>query len=148
MDTIMFIKALNDFSIVTAFKKENKIYINEAYIFSDVSLCINEVYNIISKCDIDYPICRIVYDASIYIEEGFNIRDTTNKNVILYTPKRKFEIRAINTTNCMGNFVFRKSHTEAYGSFIAKLESFNLEDEYNITIDILADVNKYFMSIS
>lgn len=144
METVLFIKPLQEYSIVIAFMKSDKIYIHDAYVLSDILSCLDEVKRLIDAKDANYPIVRVVFDASIYTQEAFTLRKTIDCDVILHHPQKKFEIRAVNNLNRIKEFVYRKTRTETYKRFMNIFEAYSTNDKYNITIDVLSDVSKYY----
>ncbi|WP_221232990.1 hypothetical protein [Dysgonomonas hofstadii] len=92
----------------------------------------------------NYPVVSVRFDASIYIQEAFTLRSDLNVDVFLYLEKKKFEHRLATQENSIKSFVFRKTKTEEYVQFMTMFESFNKMDKYNIVVDVLCDIGKYY----
>lgn len=145
METVLFIKPIKEFAIVIAFEKDSKVYIHDASIFSDIESCICYAKNILQNQYPNYPLVKVVFDASIYAQEAFSLRELNICNVILHSPKKKPEHRIMNNANSIKSFVFRKTQTDNYSRFMNIYESFNPSD-YNIALDILSDVSRFYQS--
>lgn len=145
METVLFIKPIKEFAIVIAFEKDSKVYIHDASIFSDIESCICYAKNILQNQDLNYPLVRVVFDASIYAQEAFSLRELNICNIILHSPKKKSEHRITNNANSIKGFIFRKTQTDNYSRFMNIYESFNQLD-YNIALDILSDVSAFYQS--
>lgn len=145
METVLFIKPIKEFAIVIAFEKDSKVYIHDASIFSDIESCICYAKNILQNQDPNYPLVKVVFDASIYAQEAFSLRDLNLCNITLHSPKKKPEHRIMNNANSIKSFIFRKTQTDNYSRFMNIYESFNQSD-YNIALDILSDVSAFYQS--
>ena len=145
METVLFIKPIKEFAIVVAFEKDSKVYVHDASIFSDIESCIGYAKNILQNQDTNYPLVKVVFDASIYDQEALSLRELNICNVVLHSPKKKAEHRIMNNTNSIKSFIFRKTQTDNYSRFMNIYESFNQSD-YNIALDVLSDVSAFYQS--
>jgi len=145
-EVIMFVKpAADEFCIVLTFLKEGQIYIHQAYMYDNIQECIDGVKRILKTADKDYPIESVKFDSTLYRQEGSLLRrridDTT---VFLYANKQTFEYRVINQSDYIKSFIFRKTKTVEYSQFMTMYEMYLPTDKYNIAVDILCDISRYY----
>lgn len=140
----LFIKLTEEESaIVLVFVKEKKVYIHQAFLFDNLSDCISKAKELLNDKDENYPIETVLFDASIYQQEGYSFRESTDIRTLLFSNRKKFEYRVANQVDYIKDFVFRKTQTENYARFMTLFESFSKTDKYNVAVDILCDISKY-----
>lgn len=144
--TTIFVKvALEGICIITSFNENRKVYIHDAIILKTLNTMFSYLKDRIDVEDTEYAIVKVVYDATIFIQEGFKLRSSIIKDVILYSNKKKFEQRVTTQLeNIKSDFIFRKTQNEGYSEFMNVFESYSNSDRYNLSIDILADVSRYY----
>lgn len=140
---ILFVKPTEtECAIILAFKRDEKVYIHDAFIFTGTHEYEKHILDCIKNESDEYPISKVVFDASVFSSEGRYLRSSLDLDVSIYVNKKKFEYRALNQLVDIKKMIFRKTQTENYARFMNVLGSYI--NEYNIAIDILADVIRYF----
>lgn len=144
-EIIMFIKLTEDEScIVLSFFKDKEVYIHQAYTMDRSSECIDKAKELLFSEEKDYPISLIVFDGSLFIQEGLSFRKEVETEVRIYSNKKKFEYRVINQIDYIKDFIFRKTQTLEYAQFMTLYKSFSQSDKYNTAVDILCDISRYY----
>ena len=145
-DVVMFVKpVIEGYCLVTSFVSKGKVYIHEAFIEKSINELIDRSKNIISLDSQTYIISKVVFDASVFVQEGFYLRAEMNKDILIYTNKKKFEYRVSSQIDWVkDNFIFRKTPNESYAAFMNVFESYSNTDKYNLAMDILVDISHYY----
>lgn len=138
---ILFIKTHEgECAFVKAFDKNGIIYIDKAFIIA--SNCIFSAFKtILSEAE---KIDVIQYDASVFVNDGFDLRRETDIPLLMYRNKHRFKDRMITEVVNIKDFIFRSTQSSDYSIFIDRFSSYQLQDEYNICVDILCDISKYY----
>lgn len=137
---ILFVKPYNnECAIVKAFTKNHKVYIDDAImVCSDLM-----TLTIVSMLGKDDSIDMIQYDASVYVQDGFDLRGITSRQVLMYRNKKNFESRVLSEMESVKSFVFRNTQSSEYSFFVDRFSLYQ-QEKYNICVDILCDVSKYY----
>jgi hypothetical protein len=153
----VFVKPYEDGScFVSAYAKNGEIFIDHAEITVD---SVEGTYSVIDYCR-QNGIEHVRYDSSVFIHEGKAIREALpDTDVYLYHPKQNLTERIIANLGFIKSksFIFRKTAPKAYQEFIAIKQQFDSsvtstyrneahlpKEAYNIAMDILSDVAKYY----
>jgi hypothetical protein len=157
VERIVFVKPHEDGFCFVSTYEENGICIDHAEITCDSQDGTNRVIDYCRQNEIEH----VRYDFSLFIQEGKAIREALPETeVYLYRPKQTLVDRIIAHLGFIrSNFVFDEepASPEAYQKFVSVREQFNSvltyehrnearlpKEAYNIAMDILTDVAKYY----
>jgi hypothetical protein len=156
-EKIVFVKPHEDgFCFVSAYAENGEIFIDHAEITVD---SVEGTDNVIDYCRKN-RIEQVRYDSSLFGCEGKAIRESLPEtDVRLYHPRQSLTDRIIANLGFIKSksFVFRKTASKAYQDFISVKQQFDSsvtstyrneahlpKEAYNIAMDILADVARYY----
>lgn len=111
----LFIKSYdNECTFVKTFNKEGNVYIDNALIIDIKSLysTLNIEINNLSGIDM------IQYDASIYVNDGFDLRKHTDIPILMYRSKNRFKDRITPEMENVKSFIFRATQSDEYFFFM------------------------------
>lgn len=138
---IVFVKPYNnECAIVRTFVKDDKVYIDEARLVSLETL----KSSVVSFVGEDSTIDRVHYDGSLYIQDGFDLRLLTSAEIVMYKNKKNFDDRVLSEMGLVKLFIFRNTQSPEYSFFMDRFSSYQAQDKYNICVDILCDISKYY----
>lgn len=148
IEVFMFVKPTDEeCCIVLTFLKDGKVYIHKAYLIDNITECVYRLKDILSNPEESYPINRILFDAGLFTQEALSLRNDIDTELLLYSNKKKFEYRVVNQADYIKDFVFRKTQSAEYTQFMTLFGSFSKADKYNIAIDVLCDISRYYRTI-